>query len=62
MKVVCIDTNIRNKSGDIRPPRDGVNLSLEYGKVYEGELIFVVDGITGWNNNYLNLNGWSELD
>ena len=61
MKVVCIDTNIRNKSGDIRPPRDP-NLSLEYGKVYEGELIFVIDGKTEWEKNYLNLDGWSELD
>jgi hypothetical protein len=51
MKVVCIDTNIKNKP----------NLSLEYGKVYEGELIFVIDGKTDWEKNYLNLDGWSEL-
>ena len=61
MKVVCIDTNIKNKISDIRPPRD-LNLSLEYGKVYEGELIFNVDGKIEWENNYLNLNGWSEID
>ena len=52
MKVVCIDTNIKNKP----------NLSLEYGKVYEGELIFVIDEKTEWEKNYLNLDGWSELD
>jgi hypothetical protein len=59
MKVVCIDTDIKNNFyGDI-------NLSkqpLEYGKVYEGELIFVIDGKTEWEKNYLNLDGWSELD
>jgi hypothetical protein len=51
MKVVCIDTSIQI----------GDNL-LEYGKVYEGELIFNFDGKTEWENNYLNLEGWTELD
>ena len=59
MKVVCIDTDIRKKFyGDINlPPKQ----PLEYGKVYEGELIFVIDGKADWKDNYLNLDGWSEL-
>jgi hypothetical protein len=60
MKVVCIDTDIRNKLGGF--PSLSEEQLLEYGKVYEGELIFTVDGKTEWKNNYLNLDGWSELD
>jgi len=60
MKVVCIDTDIRNKLGGF--PSLSEEQLLEYGKVYEGELIFVIDGKTDWKNNYLNLDGWSELD
>ena len=60
MKVVCIDTDIRNKLGGAPTLSEGQ--PLEYGKVYEGELIFYIDGIVDWNNNYLNLDGWSEID
>jgi hypothetical protein len=60
MKVVCIDTDIRNKLGGA--PSVGIKFTLEYGKVYEGELIFVIDGKADWENNYLNLDGCSELD
>ena len=60
MKVVCIDTDIRNNLGG--SPTLSEEQSLEYGKVYEGELIFNVDGKIEWENNYLNLNGWSEID
>jgi hypothetical protein len=60
MKVVCIDIDIRNKLGGF--PSLSEEQLLEYGKVYEGELIFVIDGKTEWKNNYLNLDGWSELD
>jgi hypothetical protein len=60
MIVVCIDTDIRNKLGGF--PSLSEEQLLEYGKVYEGELIFVIDGKTDWKNNYLNLDGWSELD
>lgn len=60
MKVVCIDTDIRNKLGGA--PALKLEESLEYGKVYEGELIFNIDGKTDWKNNYLNLDGFSELD
>ena len=60
MKVVCIDTNLRNKlSGD---PTLKLEEPLEYGKVYEGELIFNIDGRTEWKNNYLKLDVFSELD
>lgn len=54
MKVVCIDTDL-NRTASYR-------CQLKYGKVYEGELIFVIDGKTDWKNNFLNLNGWSEID
>ena len=60
MKVVCIDTDIRNKLGG--DPSLKLEEPLEYGKVYEGELIFNIDGKTDWKNNYLNLDGFSELD
>ena len=60
MKVVCIDTDIRNKLGG--SPSLKLEEPLEYGKVYEGELIFNIDGKTDWKNNYLNLDGFSELD
>ena len=60
MKVVCIDTDIRNKLGG--DPTLKLEDPLEYGKVYEGELIFNIDGKTDWKNNYLNLDGFSELD
>ena len=60
MKVVCIDADIRNKLGG--SPTLKLEEPLEYGKVYEGELIFNIDGIVEWNNNYLNLDGWSELE
>lgn len=60
MKVVCIDTDIRNKLGG--DPTLKLEEPLEYGKVYEGELIFNIDGKTDWKNNYLNLDGFSELD
>jgi hypothetical protein len=50
MKVVCIDTDIRNKLGGF--PSLSEEQLLEYGKVYEGELIFTVDGKTEWKNNY----------
>jgi hypothetical protein len=60
MKVVCIDTDIRNKLGGSPPVSE--EKPLEYGKVYEGELIFVIAGKTEWEKNYLNLDGWSELD
>ena len=60
MKVVCIDTDIRNKLGGDTTLK--LEEPLEYGKVYEGELIFNIDGKTDWKNNYLNLDGFSELD
>ena len=60
MKVVCIDTDIRNKLGG--DPTLKLEEPLEYGKVYEGELIFNIDGKADWKNNYLNLDGCSELD
>ena len=60
MKLVCIDTDIRNKLGG--DPTLKLEEPLEYGKVYEGELIFNIDGKTDWKNNYLNLDGFSELD
>ena len=60
MKVVCIDTDIRNKLGG--DPTLKLEEPLEYGKVYEGELIFNIDGKTDGKNNYLNLDGFSELD
>jgi hypothetical protein len=60
MKVICIDTDIRNKLGGSPPVSE--EKPLEYGKVYEGELIFVIAGKTEWEKNYLNLDGWSELD
>ena len=60
MKVVCIDTDIRNKLGG--DPTLKLEEPLEYGKVYEGELIFNIDRKTDWKNNYLNLDGFSELD
>ena len=66
MKVVCIDTDIRNKLGG-SPTSPYLQLGalseeqpLEYGKVYEGELIFNIDGKTEWKNNYLHLNGRSK--
>ena len=60
MKVVCIDTDIRNKLGGA--PSLKLEEPLEYRKVYEGELTFNIDGKTDWKNNYLNLDGFSELD
>ena len=60
MIVICIDTDIRNKLGG--DPTLKLEEPLEYGKVYEGELIFNIDGKTDWKNNYLNLDGFSELD
>jgi hypothetical protein len=60
MKVVCIDTDITNKLGGA--PTLKLEEPLEYGKVYEGELIFNIDGKTYWEKNYLNLDGWSELE
>ena len=60
MKVVCIDTNFTNKLGG--DPTLKLEEPLEYGKVYKGELIFNIDGKTDWKNNYLNLDGFSELD
>ena len=60
MKVICIDTDIRNKLGGSPPVSE--EKPLEYGKIYEGELIFVIAGKTEWEKNYLNLDGWSELD
>jgi hypothetical protein len=60
MKVVCIDTDIRNKLGGSPPVSE--EKPLEYGKVYEGELIFNIDGIVDWNNNFLNLEGCGELE
>jgi hypothetical protein len=60
MKVVCIDTDIRNKLGGF--PSLSEEQLLEYGKVYEGELIFNIDGIVDWNNNFLNLEGCGELE
>ena len=60
MKVVCIDTNIKNDF--YGAPTLSEEQPLEYGKVYEGELIFVIDGKADWENNCLNLDGWSELD
>jgi hypothetical protein len=59
MKVVCIDTDFGKPAGPIALSE---KRPLEYGKVYEGELIFNVDGKIEWENNYLNLNGWSEID
>ncbi len=59
MKVVCIDTDIKIKFGG-NPYLSGK--PLEYGKVYQGELIFNIDGKTEWEKNYLNLDGWNELD
>lgn len=61
MKVICIDTDIRNKLGG-SPAALSEEQPLEYGKVYGGELIFNIDGIVDWKNNYLNLDGFSELD
>ena len=59
MKVVCIDTDFGKPAGPIALSE---KRPLEYGKVYEGELIFNVDGKIEWENNYLNLDGWTELD
>ena len=67
MKVVCIDTNIKNDFyGAPTQP-------LEYGKVYEASLVFYSEDSNAvilysignpieWNNNFLNLDGFSELD
>lgn len=59
MKVVCIDTNIKNDFyGAPTQP-------LEYGKVYEASLVFYSEDSGNpieWNNNFLNLDGFSELD
>jgi len=59
MKVVCIDTNIKNDFyGAPTQP-------LEYGKVYEANLVFYSEDSGNpieWNNNFLNLDGFSELD
>ena len=60
MKVVCIDTDFTNKLGGA--PTLKLEEPLEYGKVYEGELIFNIDGMVDWNNNFLNLEGCSELE
>ena len=60
MKVVCIDTNFTNKLGGA--PTLKLEEPLEYGKVYVGELIFNIDGIVDWNNNFLNLEGCGELE
>jgi hypothetical protein len=60
MKVVCIDTNFTNKLGGA--PTLKLEEPLEYGKVYEGELIFNIDGKVDWNNNYLNLEGFNEIE
>ena len=63
MKVVCIDIDIRNKLGGF--PALSEKQPLEYGKVYEASFIFYnEDSRTSieWKNNYLNLDGWSELD
>ena len=46
MKVVCIDTNIKNDF--YGAPTLSEEQPLEYGKVYEGELIFVIDGKADW--------------
>lgn len=69
MKVVCIDTNFTNKLSGYNNdlfvwgyPTLKLEEPLEYGKVYEGELIFNIDGRTEWKNNYLKLDGFSELD
>lgn len=60
MIVVCIDTNFTNRL--VGAPTLKLEEPLEYGKVYEGELIFNIGGKTDWKNNYLNLEGCSELD
>jgi len=49
MKVVCIN----NES----------HPQLEVGKVYTSELIFYIsDEPIEWKNNYLNLEGFSDID
>ena len=63
MKVVCIDTDFS---------MDGIKTSwiticeqLEYGKVYEASFVFFNQDSKNpveWNKNYLNLEGFSELD
>ena len=64
MKVICIDTDIRNKLGG-SPAALSEEQPLEYGKVYEASLVFYSEDSGNpieWNNNFLNLDGFSELD
>lgn len=63
MKVVCIDTDF--SMDGIREPYDFLNFKLEYGKVYEASFVFFNQDSKNpveWNKNYLNLEGFSELD
>lgn len=53
MKIVFIDVdNKRHKNAP----------KLEYGKTYEGNLVFLTDGKSEWENNYLTIEGFSETD
>lgn len=56
MKVVCIDPDF-SKNNYVTN-----NCKLEYGEVYDGELIFNIDGKVDWKNNFLNIEGFSEID
>lgn len=67
MKVVCIDTDFTNKLGG--SPTLKLEEPLDYGKVYEASLVFFIKesedqeySAIDWDNNYLNLEGYSELD
>jgi hypothetical protein len=71
MKVVCIDTDFTNRLGG--SPTLKLEEPLEYGKVYEATFVFFdEDSRSGgmkvnsnpveWNKNYLNLEGFSEMD
>lgn len=56
MKVVCIDPDFSNCFYVT------YNNKLEWGKVYDGELVFNIDGKVDWNSNFLNLEGFNEID
>lgn len=72
MKVVCIDPDF-SKNNYVSNTNTGhfiqsltetfrTEQTLEFGKIYDGELIFNIDGKVNWENNVLNIEGFSEID
>ena len=53
MKVVCINSDLKDEKF-----LSDFSGKLEIGKVYEGDIIFNIDGVSDYENNYLTINGF----